>query len=1550
MAYAGSFAKGFIDAFLAAQNLQMRRRHYQMMQDYYDYKMRLNGYDRPSGKWINPQTGKPEFDSQAQYFKAMQQMFPTQSMFRDGDGPGSSDTKQIEPGEGGKGTYSLAQMTQMAEKAGFQGEDAAHMAALAQAESGGNPNAVGSAGEIGLTQINPHAWGADMANTAKDPQEAFNAAHKVFEKQGWGAWSTDPSSANFTPGNNGMRFFEAAKKAQAAASAMAAPTDKSTTGKGPTAKTASGKPVQTDDQGRALDPTTGKPTPPAPVKTSDTAIPSPTQLASAAPQPDEDIATGPPDPQWSAYNAPAVLKQPPPSAPPPQAVPAQGAAPAPAPQQAGPDTSAPPPDGNTSTPDTMMSAKGGAIPYNSYRFTKYDDGGYVGSDTAPVVTSDASVQGDTNQTQQGAQQMSAAAGSMGKSFSAAEGAKYDKALRKSFTPNSSSSKQVPSLWNLPQNIGNSIKSNLMNSPAGKFFQNPGASLQAIPGSIAQNFQQSPVGQALSGSTSGYRRGGRVIKLDDGGDAGGDAGFGASAADTAQGNAAGYGMGAGMGNPAGAPTGTTTAVGWGGGAGGTDAGAPGAPSSTSDAMGTSVSMGAVGEAAAAMGPGTGYGGFGGGGGGAGGGGGGSGSAAAATGGGGGTASGGSSTGPSKMTFRLSPGLAPPGGDSPTSVAPDPSIAARRGPSTFQSAYATLSPDQKANLALQLANIHGGQATVAPSQSQGLADLGPAQMAQLQIGLANLHGGMGNPALGFNTAAATASHFGDPTMGPSAPVGTATAETMGAPGVSTAGLSAPTGPTGVAAITALRGQQQQQEQQGSPGALSFAAPGTPGATVGVVGAPSGYGVPGTNAFGNAPLSAIQNFVGVEGVAHNEPYSPYTPGPAPQNISYGGHGSAGSGGGTGGRYRGGPIERPIRRYALGGPVTYFANGGGVDEQPVVQPNPIDYSASNVSAEQLSGGSPSSSSADDYEDSRDDAEMQKLDMEGPSEEGLPLGTPQISDQFGNPSQGATDGVIAGAQSLIADNSLVTTGAIPNQDESSNKNNFYNKNADMDSDHKFAVDKAVDPDNQLSPNMRHLASIESIYKYGVLTGHEKDGAAAAGAYLKSLVTKGQEFGAKAEEAMRKGNIDDAVGNLVAGYQHIPDGMHVNAKVNDDGTVHVQQVDLHNKVQWEGDVGKDEIMKAADGLKTGQAFWSVVGQSMAKYDPKDGAKVPLDPKQADYDTAVKQLVGIEQNINSKYFRGNDPIVNGRVAHMPDIPSPTGNAQFDRMQQTQYTNTRNQWQNYANENQKLAQRETNAAKVDYLQQYHKAAQAHSNTYGLQKQQMAEQHGMVKDQLDQISKAMDVKNKEFDDQEKAQRQAQIKQETPLPMLTQMRDSEGKETNSYNEVGKALKNTFAQPDPSATDQDKDQQTRFNKVFPTIENQHALTFGGNDIVRYNKIPPENAADIAKSFVTSKEFTKDNHRDTEGVAGDKRVLIALPGQNPFTMSPEGFRQLSNARKEYWDNQPKTKTQTQTQTAVPPPPLSQRFRPAVTPPATHLEQTIPGRPPRVVPNAAIPSQ
>lgn len=154
-------------------------------------------------------------------------------------------------------------------------------------------------------------------------------------------------------------------------------------------------------------------------------------------------------------------------------------------------------------------------------------------------------------------------------------------------------------------------------------------------------------------------------------------------------------------------------------------------------------------------------------------------------------------------------------------------APRGPTTYQDVYNGLSPDAK---------------------------------AVLQSELAGLSGGMGFPSL-YNPAAATASHFGDPNYGPSAPVGPATAATSGAGGVTSAGYGAPSGDPGARGSSAVGTVSTPVHSQvEGPQQQAYAAPGSVGPGGTVVGAPRGYGVPGTNVFGNAPGSVTEGFVGL------------------------------------------------------------------------------------------------------------------------------------------------------------------------------------------------------------------------------------------------------------------------------------------------------------------------------------------------------------------------------------------------------------------------------------------------------------------------------------------------------------------------------------------------------------------------------------------------------------------------------------------------------------------------------------------------------------------
>lgn len=96
------------------------------------------------------------------------------------------------------GNLSTDQIINVASNAGFVGDDLTRAVAIALAESGGNPRALGDVGigqgSFGLWQINSYyhpEYGPDFT-TLYDPQTNANAAYSVYRRSGYTfkPWST----------------------------------------------------------------------------------------------------------------------------------------------------------------------------------------------------------------------------------------------------------------------------------------------------------------------------------------------------------------------------------------------------------------------------------------------------------------------------------------------------------------------------------------------------------------------------------------------------------------------------------------------------------------------------------------------------------------------------------------------------------------------------------------------------------------------------------------------------------------------------------------------------------------------------------------------------------------------------------------------------------------------------------------------------------------------------------------------------------------------------------------------------------------------------------------------------------------------------------------------------------------------------------------------------------------------------------------------------------------------------------------------------------------
>ena len=102
-----------------------------------------------------------------------------------------------------------SQLLQLAQGAGFQGNDAQTMAAIMKAESGGrtdahNPNASTGDNSYGLAQVNMYGglgparlkqFGLKNNAQLLDPQTNLRAAKQIRDSSGFGAWSTYKSGA-----------------------------------------------------------------------------------------------------------------------------------------------------------------------------------------------------------------------------------------------------------------------------------------------------------------------------------------------------------------------------------------------------------------------------------------------------------------------------------------------------------------------------------------------------------------------------------------------------------------------------------------------------------------------------------------------------------------------------------------------------------------------------------------------------------------------------------------------------------------------------------------------------------------------------------------------------------------------------------------------------------------------------------------------------------------------------------------------------------------------------------------------------------------------------------------------------------------------------------------------------------------------------------------------------------------------------------------------------------------------------------------------------------
>jgi hypothetical protein len=114
----------------------------------------------------------------------------------------------------------------------------------------------------------------------------------------------------------------------------------------------------------------------------------------------------------------------------------------------------------------------------------------------------------------------------------------------------------------------------------------------------------------------------------------------------------------------------------------------------------------------------------------------------------------------------------------------------------------------------------------------------------------------------------------------------------------------------------------------------------------------------------------------------------------------------------------------------------------------------------------------------------------------------------------------------------------------------FANSEGRFSDEEVAQIDKIIDPDNKLPPDMKSAARIAAIYKFYEGDGDPETARNAAARMLLYNKNLSQRLGAEALDAFQKGDMQKGIERLTTAYNEtLPDGQQIRASVNDDGSV-----------------------------------------------------------------------------------------------------------------------------------------------------------------------------------------------------------------------------------------------------------------------------------------------------------------------------------------------------------------------------------------------------------------
>ena len=158
----------------------------------------------------------------------------------------------------------------------------------------------------------------------------------------------------------------------------------------------------------------------------------------------------------------------------------------------------------------------------------------------------------------------------------------------------------------------------------------------------------------------------------------------------------------------------------------------------------------------------------------------------------------------------------------------------------------------------------------------------------------------------------------------------------------------------------------------------------------------------------------------------------------------------------------------------------------------------------------------------------------------------------------------------------LDKTGAVQDPDAEARVQAFNNGAGAADGEAMHAVHRAVDPNHQMTQQELATASVAAVKSYYDAKGQPEAGAKAIGEIMQHQKAISAHFSATAAQAFQQGDVANGLKFLSAAYDQVPDGQHIDAQIQQDGTVAYRLTDSHSgRVIHQGTANAQQLAKLA---------------------------------------------------------------------------------------------------------------------------------------------------------------------------------------------------------------------------------------------------------------------------------------------------------------------------------------------------------------------------------------